>query len=190
MDMTRSKRRWPALLLVGAAALVVGCSDRPSASVETAAAVLPADAAGDGALEAAPLFTLNDLDGNPYGLADSHGKVRLVDFWATWCAPCREEIPMFNELHEAYGEKGLEILAISDFDEGPELVREFVEEYGVKYKNLIGTEQVATDYPVVGLPTAFLIDREGRVVQRYFGPKPKKVLEKEIRRLLELPPAI
>jgi thiol-disulfide isomerase/thioredoxin len=135
----------------------------------------------------APEFEMTDLEGRSVRLSDSHGKVRLIDFWATWCPPCRDEIPMLNALHEAYGGQGLEIIAVTD--ESVELMQSFLEEHEMKYANLIGTADDAMNYGVMGLPTAFLVDAEGRIVDDFFGPKPKSVLEKKIRELLELPPA-
>ena len=96
---------------------------------------------------------------------------------------------MLNELHAIYGAEGLEILAISDVDEGADIVQPFVDEHGVEYRNLIGSAEVSSEYKVYGLPTAFLVDREGKIVKTFFGPKPRKPLEKLIRELLELPPA-
>jgi peroxiredoxin len=132
----------------------------------------------------APDFSLEDLEGKTVSLSDSSGQVRLIDFWATWCAPCREEIPMLNELHGNYADRGLRILAISD--ESVELIREFVAENGVTYTNLVGTEEVVEEYGALGLPTAYLVDRDGRIVEYFFGPKPRKQLEAKIRELLEL----
>jgi hypothetical protein len=78
----------------------------------------------------------------------------------------------------------LEIVAISDFDESPELVRKFVEDHEVEYLNLLGAEEMGDKYIVIGLPMAYLLDRDGRVVESYFGPKPPKALEEKIRELL------
>ena len=141
----------------------------------------------EGEATTAPDFTLEALDGREVRLSDSSGKVRLIDFWATWCAPCREEIPMLNELQASYGERGFQILAISDEEE--QLIREFVEEHGVEYTNLIGTEEVAEAYGVLGLPAAYLLDGEGRVVESFIGPKPRSVLAKKIEALLDGAPA-
>ena len=131
----------------------------------------------------APEFTLPKVGGGDVSLADGMGNIRLVDFWATWCAPCREEIPMLNELQAAYGDRGFEILAITSEDES--LVTEFLEEHGVQYTNLLAPDDnLAEEYGAVGLPTGFLIDREGRVYDVFFGAKPRSVLIKKIEELL------
>jgi len=135
----------------------------------------------------APTFQLRDVSCETVRLDQSSGRVRLVDFWATWCPPCREEIPMLNELAREYGDQGLVILAISDERSG--IVRDFAEDAGMEYTNLIDSGEVGQAYRVVGLPTAFLIDREGRIVDTYVGPKSRPRLEQQIRELLELPPA-
>jgi thiol-disulfide isomerase/thioredoxin len=130
----------------------------------------------------APDFTLPRVGGGDVSLAAGKGTVRLVDFWATWCAPCREEIPMLNELQRTYGERGFQILAISSEDAA--LIEEFVAEQGVEYTNLVGTDELAQEFGAIGLPTAFLIDAEGRVAEVYFGSKPRAVLEEKIEELL------
>ncbi|MCP3980374.1 MAG: TlpA family protein disulfide reductase [bacterium] len=161
-------------------------AEATEASVKSSGAVdNPPDKAADGKL--APPFKLKGLDGKDVQLADFEGEVRLVDFWATWCAPCREEVPMFNELHEKYGDQGFRILAIADMEESAEAVQDFIKEHEIEYMNLLGSEEVTTTYRVYGLPTAYLIDREGRVVKFFFGPKPHGVLEGKIRELLGLP---
>jgi len=174
------------LLLLSLVALCAACtgSPPPATSTETGA---PVAAKTDEGL--APAFVLEDLEGKTVSLSDSDGEVRLIDFWATWCAPCREEIPMLNELHEKYRADGLLIVAVSDVNEGAEVVKPFVDHHGVRFANLVGSEQIVTDYEVHSLPTAFLIDRDGRIVETFFGPKPRRILEKRIRELLELPPA-
>jgi peroxiredoxin len=171
------------LLLVAAAALFAGgCStDRPvsaDTSAETAGETTESEP------KLAPDFTLTDYAGETFRLSDSAGSVRLIDFWATWCPPCVEEIPMLKELHETYRDRGLQILAISD--ESAEVVQAFVEENEVPYPNLIDPGEVSTEYRVLGLPTAYLLDGDGRIVEFFAGPKPRKVLEGKIRELLQL----
>jgi peroxiredoxin len=130
-------------------------------------------------------FALPSLDGSKVRLADSAGRVRLIDFWATWCAPCVEEIPMLNDLHRIYAEKGLTVIAISEED--PEAVRKFVTQHGVLYQNLLDDAEVSQKFGVLGLPSTVLVDREGKVVESYFGVKPRKILEGRIVELLGQP---
>jgi len=141
--------------------------------------------------KAAPAFTLVDLDGAPVSLADSHGQVRLVDFWATWCAPCKEEIPWLIEFHRSYGEQGFKIIAINP-EEGADVVRPFVEAREIPYTNLVGTDEsfeaVRESYEVISYPTAYLIDGEGNIVMDFRGTKSKKIVERKIREMLGLPP--
>ena len=135
----------------------------------------------------APDFELEEVHGTRVRLSDSAGKVRLVDFWATWCAPCREEIPDFKYLHATYSDRGFVILAISMDDEGRAVLRPFVEENQIPYTNLLGNDQVAEAFGgVVGFPTAFLLDQEGNIVESFIGPVPKSILEKKIRELLKI----
>ena len=159
-----------------------------SASGDTGTASAPA--AGTAAASPVADFALADLNGTTVRLSDFAGKVRLVDFWATWCAPCREEIPMFEELHRKYGPRGFTMIAISRDEGGASVVAPFVAKQGTTYLNLIGTDEVADAFGgVAGLPTAFLLDGEGRVVERFFGPKPRRVLEGKIEQLLSSTPA-
>ena len=184
-----SKRRLSvslaALAAVGLLVCLSGCGGE--ASGRAFVAEVGADTAGsatasDGDAVIAPDFALESLEGEQVRLSDSSGKVRLIDFWATWCAPCREEIPMLNELQASYGERGFQILAIAE--EEQDVIRDFVEEYGVEYLNLVGTEDVSEAYGVLGLPAAYLLDGEGRVIETFLGPKPRSVLVKKIEALL------
>jgi len=175
-----------ALAVFGLLVCVTGCGGETSgrayvADVGTAGASNETGSDGDATM--APEFDLLGLDGEPVKLSDSSGKIRLIDFWATWCAPCREEIPMLNELQASYGERGFQIVAIAE--EEQEVIRDFVEEYGVEYLNLVGTEDISEAYGVLGLPAAYLLDGEGRVMETFLGPKPRRVLVKKIEALLD-----
>jgi thiol-disulfide isomerase/thioredoxin len=179
MRRLRTDPRCAALVLAGVAAACGGHVTAPDPPTHTESA--------SAAREAAPEFSLPGLDGREVRLADFEGSIRLVDFWATWCAPCREEIPMLNELQASYGERGFRILAISE--EEADVIREFVEREEVRYLNLVGTAEVAEAYGVLGLPSAYLLDREGRVVETFVGPKPRRVLVERIEALLAASPA-
>lgn len=138
--------------------------------------------------EEAPDFTLNDTNGSNVHLSDLRGKVVLIEFWATWCPPCRESIPAMNEIYKRYNEKGLVILGIS-VDKGQNVVedlRAFVREYSILYPVLIDSKNVNNLYGVYSIPTTFLIDKEGKVVLKNIGfsPELEDKLSKEIERLL------
>ncbi len=176
-------RRLTSLLITGAVLWYAGCggSVAPPAPGETP------PRAGSAETKPAPDVTLVDLDGAEWRLAEGAGQVRLVDFWATWCAPCREEIPMFKELYETYKDRGFTLLAVSD--ESPEVLREFVARHQIPYPNLIGNEEVSERFGVLALPMAFLVDGEGRIVKTFVGPKPRRVFESAIEALLAPPAA-
>jgi len=157
-------------LFIGAAGLV-SCQVRPGS-----------ESSGP----TAPDFTLNDLDGGSYNFAaETKGKVVILDFWATWCPPCRMEIPHFQELHEEYADKGLVILGVSLDQGGASAVKPFLEDHGVTYPVVMGNRQVANAYGGVrGIPTTFVIDRGGRIVEKFVGYRPKEVFEEQVKKLL------
>ena len=132
-----------------------------------------------------PDFELKDVQGSPVAFSSTSGSVRLVNFWATWCAPCREEIPTFKELEASYGPRGFKLVGIAMDDEGAGVVKPFVEEMGIGYLNLLGNDEVAEKFGgIVGYPTSFLVDRQGKVVKSWTGLVPKSILVKEIEALL------
>jgi peroxiredoxin len=131
----------------------------------------------------APGFTLTDMNGHPVSLADFRGKVVILDFWATWCPPCKREIPDFIELQSQYGSKGLQVIGIG-LDE-PEKLKAFALSNGMNYSVLMGTDDIAMKYGgISGIPTTFVIDKSGNIVNRFEGFRSKDVFESEIRRLL------
>ncbi len=133
----------------------------------------------------APDFSLQDLDGKPLDLANYRGKVVLLDFWATWCAPCRGEIPHFVEFQDKYRDHGLQVIGIS-MDDGPKPVHEFYRQFKMNYPVALGNEKVAGAYGgVLGLPVTFLIGRDGRVAAKYVGEVQMPTLEQAIESLLQ-----
>jgi len=134
----------------------------------------------------APDFTLPQFDGRQQlSLSSYRGKVVLLDFWATWCVPCREETPHFVELQQKYAERGLQIVGVS-MDDSPDPVRPFYQQFHINYPVVMGTAKTGEDYGgVLGLPIVFLIDRDGRIVSKHIGATDPAVFEKEITQLLQ-----
>ena len=133
----------------------------------------------------APDFSLPSLDGKTVRLSDFHGKVVILDFWATWCPPCRMEIPHFISLYNKYKNKGLEVVGIALDNEGVSAVQPFAQSNGINYALVIGNQKVAQDYGGIrGIPTTFIIDRSGRIVQKYVGYHDEQVFESAVQPLL------
>ena len=137
--------------------------------------------------EMAPPLQAQDLLGKPVNKDNWAGKVVLVNFWATWCPPCREEIPELLELKNEYKDR-LEIVGISEDDDPPESVLKFAREKGMTYPIVMATPKLIESYGgVAALPTSFLIDTQGRVVQKHSGVYPIAYYDREIRTLLGMP---
>ena len=137
--------------------------------------------------EFAPPFVLRDLDGKIVSTEDWKGKVVILNFWATWCPPCRQEIPELIRLQTAYKDK-LQIVGASEDDDAPQKVREFVQQHGMNYPVVMATKELADNYGgVPALPTSFIIDPQGRVVQKHTGLYEYEVYERDVRALSGLP---
>jgi len=137
--------------------------------------------------EMAPPLQAQDILGKPVNKEKWAGKVVLVNFWATWCPPCREEIPELLELKKEYKDR-LEIVGISEDDDPPESVLKFARQKGMTYPIVMATAELIDSYGgVPALPTTFLIDTQGRVVQKHSGLYPIETYQLEIRSLLGLP---
>ena len=137
--------------------------------------------------EIAPPFQARDISGKSISTADWNGKVVLLNFWATWCPPCRLEIPELIVLQAKYGDR-LQIVGVSEDEDPPEMVLRFAREVGINYPIVMENPALTESYPgVTGLPTTFVIDTHGRVVQRHTGLYPLEAYDREVRALLGLP---
>ena len=135
---------------------------------------------------AAPDFTLKDQSQAEVKLSDFKGKVVILDFWATWCPPCRAEIPEFIALQKQYAAQGLTVVGVSLDTDGASVVKSFMKRNGMNYPVVIGDEKIASDYGgISAIPTTFVLDRTGNIVTSHQGFASQVVFESEIRPLLE-----
>jgi thiol-disulfide isomerase/thioredoxin len=160
------------------------------AARRSAAAGLPSTSFSGLAKSApAPDFTLESLDGNNMRLSDLRGKAVLLNFWATWCAPCKIEMPWFVELQSQYGSQGLQIVGVAMDDSSKDDIAKFAKDMGVNYPVLIGKEAVGDAYGgVPALPESFFIGRDGKIVDRIIGLKGKGEIEEDIKKALNTQP--
>jgi len=137
--------------------------------------------------DAAPAFELRDLDGKPLSLGDARGKIVLLNFWATWCGPCRAEVPDLVDLQKRYPDK-LEIIALATEEDDADEVRRFVLHSGINYRVAMAPDDVVRNYGgVAALPTSFVIDTEGRIVEKHIGLNDPALYELELRAMLGMP---
>jgi len=133
----------------------------------------------------APDFTLQSLDGKTVRLSDFRGKPVVLNFWATWCGPCKIEMPWFVDLQKEYGPAGLQFLGVAMDDASTKDIAEFAESMKVNYPILIGKESVGDAYGGVQfLPETFYIDRNGKVVDKAFGLKGRDEIEDAIKKIM------
>lgn len=175
------KRAWalaPIALCVVYMLALAGCSGKEAQTEE------PTDGEMAKAVKA-PNFSLPNLQGNTVKFSDFKDKVVLVDFWATWCGPCKLEVPHLVDLYEQYRGQGFEIVGIALDSSGAEVVEPFVRENNMTYPVVIGNREVAMAFGgLTAIPTAFLIDKSGNIVRKYVGYQEKTVFEEEIKKLL------
>jgi peroxiredoxin len=172
-----------------AAALVIGCflqGCSTSPTLVRAASVKPEEKRHE-----APDFALKDADGKTVHLTDYRGKVVLLDFWATWCPPCKLEIPWLIDIERKNKDRGFAVLGVSMDDEGWDVVKPFMKEVGMNYRVVIGNDATAEMYGnVESLPETFLIDRAGKIAAIHVGLASRKEFEDEVAQLLDSKPGI
>jgi thiol-disulfide isomerase/thioredoxin len=132
----------------------------------------------------APDFVLDDASGKPVKLSELRGKVVLLNFWATWCAPCRIEIPWFVEFQKAHESGGLAVLGVSLDEDGWDAVRPYIGEHRIGYRVMMGNDDLAQQYSAASLPTTFIIDKSGRIAATHIGLCSKSEYEADIRAVL------
>lgn len=132
----------------------------------------------------APAVELKTLEGKSFQLAELRGRVVLLNFWATWCIPCRSEIPELNNMHRDLEARGLSVVGVSTYD-GPDGVRAFWNDIKQDYPVLLGDQSVEAKFAVSGLPTTFILDREGRIRAKIVGERRRDSFEAAVKPLLE-----
>ena len=143
----------------------------------------------------APDFTLRTVQGELFKLSENRGKVIMLNFWGTWCGPCRREIPDFNKLHAKYQKDGLEIVGITLTSGSSKNILQFMNAWDMEYTVLTDidnneTQRVTSIYgraigrPITGIPTTLIIDQEGYIVKGYIGPRSEEVFYKDLQPLL------
>jgi len=172
------------LLVAIVLGVVVACSVGKQQKSES---VAPSDVKAEKDRKPAPAFALKDADGKTVTLADYKGKVVLLNFWATWCAPCKIEIPWFETFQKQYKDQGFAVLGVSLDEEGWKVVKPYLDRTKIEYRILMGDATIDQAYgPIEALPTSFLIDRNGHIAAAHSSLVDKAEVEGEIRDLLRV----
>jgi cytochrome c biogenesis protein CcmG/thiol:disulfide interchange protein DsbE len=162
-------------------ALVLSCGCSRQEEAVEATSIKPASDR-----QTAPEFALKDIDGRTVKLSDYRGKVVLLNFWATWCGPCKVEIPWFSEFENTYKDNDFAVIGVSMDEGGWEDVRPFLQRFKVNYRVVLGDSDVAAQYGgVEALPTSFMIDREGKIASVHVGLVSKSDYATDIQQLLD-----
>ena len=175
VNVTKGKvvRRVSVVLLGLLALLAVSCNEKQTTKV-------PADAKFLN-------FKMADVNGNTIDMRQHFGKVVIVDFWDTWCGPCKMEIPHFIELYKQYNGKGLEIVGVAFARQGAEAVKQFTQQYNINYTSaLMNQEAQALFGSPPSIPTTYIIDQNGNISEKIVGYRDQKFWEQRIKTLLKV----
>lgn len=180
----RNKLICCAAILAAAGGLLSGCrgssSDAKPATPVAAVSLPPAGEIGS----SLPEFSITDVSGHTLSSRSMRGKVVLIDFWATWCQPCRKQMPAYQELLNRYGDRGLLVVGFA-FDTDPQAIASFAREIGVRYPLAVTTEALKQQFGgILGLPTTLIYDRQGVLRKKVIGFEYQQVYESAIRQLL------
>lgn len=171
-------------LTISIALLFAACSNSNSQSKSAASSATEASDSRE--LKDAPNFTLNDMGGEPFTLSEHEGKVIVLNVWATWCPPCRKEIPDFIEIQEEMRDEDVLFVGVSVDREGWEVVRPFAEEYDINYPLVVDNGTIQKKYgPFRGIPTTFIINKKGKVEYVAPGMVNRKVLQPALEQLAD-----
>jgi peroxiredoxin len=188
--MRRNAKDIVITLAAAAAVTILGCGNGASRDARTegseaqAASVNTVQTRGELGEQAFD-FTLKNLEGKDVRLSDFKGKIVILDFWATWCGPCKMELPHFRELYKQYKDKGVAIVGVALDQQGLKIVAPFVQKNQIEYVTLIGTPDVVGRYgDIRGIPTTFIINQKGKITNKFVGYRNKADFEAEIVKLL------
>ena len=185
-----SRNRFAALALVLTAVFVSSCqrSPKPAASSESSSNEPELGLRPEAKRKPAPHFALKDSSGATVDLASYKGKVVVVNFWATWCGPCKVEIPWFIEFQDKFKDRDFAVLGISMDDDGWKSVKPYIAQHKLNYRVMIGSQVLSDQYgDIDSLPTTFILDRQSRIAAMHVGLVDKRDYQDEILKLLQDP---
>ena len=138
----------------------------------------------------APDFTLRTFEGDVFNLSDQRGKVVVINFWASWCVPCREEAPILQDVWERYRGQGVVLVGVADLDVERDALA-FIDEFGITYPNGLDMgKRISTSYKIKGVPETFIVDQDGNIVEFYIGPAQAGQLDAILESLLKSKPVL
>jgi peroxiredoxin len=174
--------------LLSLAMALTACSSAPAPEAHVPDVSLTQDSTLKAGAERmpAPEFALKDVNGATVKMADYKGKVVLLNFWATWCVPCKAEMPWFEEFERKYKDRGFAVVGASLDEDGWQVVKPYIDEHKINYRVIVANPEMAQLYGVIdALPATFVIDQQGRIAATHSGLVSKATYVKQIEQLLE-----